>query len=185
MIVLLDGTFAVGKSTIASRIKEKLQDKIEYLDSDLHWNGFLKNLLDKATKFYLPPIEGLDPQSNRKFINQFAHLIEEREKATDRIIIVAMALTQKQCKEGILEYLMQHELSILHIILLANIETIRLHVANDSEQRQEKAISEYQDNISFFNHNYENATRIQVDNKTADETADEIIDLIKQKIDMI
>lgn len=36
MIVLLDGTFAVGKSTIASRIKEKLQDKIEYLDSDLH-----------------------------------------------------------------------------------------------------------------------------------------------------
>ena len=51
MIVWLDGTFGVGKSTVASKIVEKLSDRqVKYLDSDFYWSEFLKKLFAKTTK---------------------------------------------------------------------------------------------------------------------------------------
>ena len=114
MIVWLDGTFGVGKSTVASKIVEKLSDRqVKYLDSDFYWSEFLKKLFAKTTKFYFPKIEGLDPQNNKQFINRFRYLIKEEAKDTDKLIIIAMALTQKECKEGLLDCLTQQGMHVL------------------------------------------------------------------------
>lgn len=182
MIVWLDGTFGVGKSTVASKIVEKLSDRqVKYLDSDFYWSEFLKKLFAKTTKFYFPKIEGLDPQNNKQFINRFKYLIKEEAKDTDKLIIIAMALTQKECKEGLLDCLIQQGMHVLHIILLADIKTIQLHVAHDSDARKRKALEDFASNISFFQNNFEKALRFQVDNKTADEIADNIIEMINTR----
>lgn len=186
MIVLLDGTFGVGKSTVANRIVEKLSDKnVQHFDSDFYWREFVEELFAKATKFYFPKMEGLDPQNNKEFIDRFRRLlIEEALKDTNKIIIVTMALTQKKCKEGVLDYLLQQGIQVLHIILLADIETIQSHVAHDSDERKKKALEDFSNNISFFNNNFEKALRFQVNNKPVDEIADDIIDtVIKKKLE--
>ena len=97
MIIWLNGTYGVGKSSVARKIKEMLKIKSEIIESDLCFQIFCKERLTKVGG-------GCYPQNNIFFINDLRKIIEEKEKDND-IVIVPMTVAMKESKEGLIDYL--------------------------------------------------------------------------------
>lgn len=181
MIIWIDGTLGVGKTTVALNIKERNSDnEIEYLDSDFYFREMLKEMMEYAEKNHcMPAMRGLFPQTNKDFFVYFRKIIEEKSE-TSNILLVSMALIEKQCKEEIFDYLINKNRCILHIILTANKETIKKRIECDNKERDKKnALEILDESVSFLDRNFVDALRIDTDNKNVCDIADEIIKIIK------
>lgn len=173
MIIWLDGTYGIGKSTVAEKIKQLLDDEnIEILESD---NIYMK-MIQKNPLTALGT--GTLPQNNIHFINLFKELIEEKSSKKNKIFIVDMSITQKECKVELFEYLKNKNIEILHIILTASKETLFTRIEN-STNRDSISLLYMDENIKFLNDNFKTDIRVNTDNKTIDEIANEIILYIK------
>ncbi|RKI71802.1 hypothetical protein D7V91_00295 [bacterium 1xD42-67] len=165
MIIWLDGTHGVGKTSVAEAIKERCPQS-ESLDSDVYWNDFLeKNCLIGG---------GCFPQNNKPFIERFKHLIEEKMQSGCAFLIVQMALTEKECKERLFDCLKEAYENTFHIILTAEIETLISRIKSDSDRDQQFALSRLKWNTKFLGQHYSDAARIVTDNKSISDIVDEI-----------
>ena len=99
---------------------------------------------------------------------------------TVKLVFVDMALTTYECREVLLKSVQDRGINIKHIILTADEETVRTRVENDSKEDRDKitTIRELPESMKFLNDNYVDATRINTDNKSIEEVADEIIKLL-------
>lgn len=181
MIIWIDGTLGIGKTTVALKIKERVPDnEVEYLDSDFYFGEMLRVMVANAEKNHcFPAICGLSPQTNKDFSAYFRKIIEEKAKGTKNLII-SMALIEMQCKEEIFDYLANRHKNILHIILTASKDTIRNRIEFDDNKRDKKtALETLEENISFLDRNFPDTLRVDTDNKSICDVADEIIKIVK------
>ncbi len=181
MIIWIDGTFGIGKTTVALKIKERVPDsEIEYLDADFYFGEMLNAMVEFAEKNHcFPAIRGVFPQTNKDFAVYFRKIIEEKAKRIKNLII-SMAITETQCKEEIFGYLANRHKNISHIILTASKDNIKNRIESDDNKRDKKtALDKLEENISFLDKNFPNTLRIDTDNKSICDIADEIIKIVK------
>lgn len=173
MIIWLDGVMGVGKTTLSEKIKEKLDD-VEVLDSDYYYNkGNIEGLRYFGGNCF--------PQDNERFIQDFRELIEAKvNKNCNKIFIITMALTEMECKKGILEYLEKKDVNILHIVLTASKETIINRIIK-REKNKGQALEKLDGGIKFLRDNYCDAIWVDTENDNADEVANKILKLINKK----
>ncbi|MCM1499355.1 MAG: AAA family ATPase [Clostridium sp.] len=180
MIIWIDGTYGVGKTTVAMRLKEKfLDDNIELLESDYYSNEVLKYLVEEAeaNNSFLQ-IKGTLPQNNIDFIKAFREMIEEKFQKENVNFIVDMALTMKECKEELFDYLKNNGVNMVYIILTADEDTIRKRIRDDGNRMKEIALEWLVQNIVFLDKNFPDAIRIKTDNRSVDDVVAEIMDVI-------
>ena len=119
MIIWVDGTYGVGKTTIATMLKEKMGDEVELLLSDYYYNATIKKIMAEAeVNHRFPCIGGTLPQNNMRFLREFKELIEE--KSAEKTLIIDMALTMAECKVNLYDSLEKEGQSIKHFILTAD-----------------------------------------------------------------
>lgn len=164
MLIWLDGVYGVGKTSVAEKVLEKLsEDTITILDADLYWQeGFC---LSRFTA----------PQCDIEFIPFFYRIIKEQLEHKNKSIIVVMALTERECKEGLLEKLQDEGIEVTHIILTANSETIISRIEQGDADSKAFRMMKLKWNLSFLEQNYKDAVRIDTNDKSADMVADEIV----------
>lgn len=174
MIIWLDGTYGVGKSTIAQEI-EKLLDSndVEILSSDKVYN----EMTNKNP--FLALGTGSLPQNNINFIKLFKQKIEEQINTEKEILIVDMSLTQEECKKNLFDYFINKNIKILHVILTANKETLQARIEKNPNRDYTTALLFMDENIEFLNSNFKADIRINTENKTVNEVAKEIISYIR------
>lgn len=182
MIIWVDGTYGVGKTAVAKKLKEKLGSKAELLESDFYSNETLKKIIEEAEASHtMPHIGGTSPQNNIRFLREFKELIEEKSKDTSKRWIVDMALTRMECKENLFDCLQRDRTDMVHLILTADEETIKERIKKDENRMKELALDYLEHNISFLKDNYPDAVRIKTDNRDIDDIVDEAIAIIKSK----
>lgn len=183
MIIWIDGAYGVGKTAVAMRIKELLSDsEAELLESDYYSNESLRRLVEEAkASNSFPHIGGVLPQNNMRFIIEFRELIVEKSQDTDKKLIIDMALTMVECKENLIDYLESEGKDIVHVILTADEETIKLRIKNDENRMKETALEWLTQNISFLDRNFPDAIRIKTDNRDVDDIANEIMGKIESR----
>lgn len=168
MIIWLDGTYGIGKTTVAEQLKKVLQNKnIKFLNSDYLYTEIIKR--DSLSG------GGAVPQNNINFLRVIRNEIQEELVSTDGILIIDMALTQKESKELLFDYLKNEGIAIKHFILTASINTIKKRIENSENRDKVLAYSYLEQNIHFLNSNYDDAIRIDTENKNSNEIAKEII----------
>lgn len=165
IIIWLDGTYGVGKSTVAEAIKENCP-QIEILDSDDYW---LKKIPFTGGGFF--------PQINKGFSIRFKNVIEDRIVSGCKQLLVNMALTDDVCKKWLFDPLQESYKNMFHIILMASDDVLKSRIMNDTDSNRDVhlAMRELESNIDFLANNYSDAVRICTDNKSVSDTADEIL----------
>lgn len=172
MIIWIDGVNGVGKSSVAASLEEKLNDKnAEYIESDLYWLDTLK------TNFYMF-IFGTEPSSNKFFLKKLKTTIEEKMDIDGKLPIVSFSLVNTLCESELINYFIEKDCPMIHIILEASKATIFGRIENDpirneEAQRQQKHKVETQ--IEYLNKNYPDAIRINTENKSIEDVVDEIV----------
>lgn len=179
MIIWINGTYGIGKTAVAQRLKEIFVDKsIEILESDIYYQEMIKEMVEEAQKTNsFPFFGGTLPQNNSALIGKFREAIQEK-LTEDKVIIVDMALTREECKKGLYEYFKNENAKMLHIILIASEEIIKSRIRRDDSRDKQCALENLEYNISFLKQNYPDAIRINTDNKSIDDVAYEIAHLI-------
>lgn len=179
MIIWIDGVNGIGKSHIAAELAERLVDKnAEYVESDLYWMDFLGN-----EKNYLMCIlghQGFTSNSNKYFLGTLRKTIEEKHDS-GKLPIVSMSLVNKLCESELLDYFEKKDIPMLHIILKAKAETIISRIENDpirNQSAQQEQKYNVTGQITYLESEYPNAVRINTDDKTLDEIANEIVALL-------
>lgn len=175
MIIWIDGTYGIGKTTIILKMKEILKEtNLEILDSDSSFLEMIKSDDRLASG-------GVMPQNNINFIKKFKKEIEDALIDTKRIIIVDMTLTQTECKEKLFDHLMEDN-NILHFILTASKEFIKLRILNDDKREDKDFALEHLDEILLFlEKNFKDAIWIDVENENNEDIAKIIIKYINMQ----
>ena len=79
MIIWLNGTYGVGKTTVARKIEELLDTETEILESDYYYQEMVKENM-------LLAFGGTLPQNNKNFLMRFKKVIEEKLENTNKQI---------------------------------------------------------------------------------------------------
>lgn len=180
MIIWVDGTYGVGKTTIATMLKEKMGDEVELLLSDYYCNATIKKIVAEAEANHrFPCIGGTLPQNNIRFLREFKELIEE--KSAEKTLIIDMALTMTECKVNLYDSLDKEGQSIKHFILTADEKTIKSRIANDTDRMKDLSLDWLKDNLSFLDKNFPTAIRIKTDYRNKDDIVEEMLKEIATK----
>ena len=171
MIIWLDGTYGVGKTSIALQLEKVLHsEKVKLLISDSAYKEFtIRNPFAGG---------GAIPQNNKNFIIEFRNEIEKQLISKDSIIIVDMSLTQTEAKELLLDYFVNKGINIKHFILNASITTLKKRIEESENRDRELAYFYLKQNIDFLSKNYNKAIWINTDGKDIKEITEEIIKYI-------
>jgi len=170
MIVWIDGTFGVGKTSVAEALKEKfpLQDVI-HLDADRSYQA--------GNRKYFGG--GFFAQNNERFLSDFKSQIEESEKE-NKIVIVTMALTMDECRDYLFRQLQSTTSKLIHVILFASKQTVLFRIENDVPTRdKDYAKRNMKKNTEYLSKNFSEAIRLDTDGKSINEVADAILEIVK------
>lgn len=173
MIVWIDGTFGVGKSTVAEELARLLSlSNIVILDSDEYYLSGLKNFQYMGG--------GTSPQNNMNFLSDFKIVIETEASKPDTTVIVVMALSMDECREHLFLPLAMKYHDLIHVILTADKNTILSRIHTDCQRDQSWATQHLDRNLVYLKKNYPQAERIDTDKLTPTEVANSIIRLIRE-----
>lgn len=168
MVIWIDGTYGIGKSTVALKIKENLsnanKDFIILESDEVYLNMIQENPI--------LAFGGSLPQNNDNFISRFKKAIIENK---NKNLIVVMALTQNKCKEDLFECLVNSKINIMHFILTAKEETIKFRINTDEKRERRVALEFLEFNQKFLIDNFKDAKYINTENKSVEEVAREIL----------
>lgn len=183
MIVLLDGTFGVGKTSVINEIEKQYVGKIklEVLESDCYFQQYvLERVKEAEERNMFPAIGGVLPQNNIVFLEKYRDII--LDKSNDAIVINDMALIMSECKERIHDFLQTEDM--IHIILEADKNTIKKRIEIDQNSQRDKSLatSRLDEFVDFLSKNYKNAIRISTENKDTKDIAREILNIIDNNI---
>lgn len=181
MIIWIDGTYGVGKTSVAKKVMEYFSDnEVELLESDFYSNESWRFLAEEAkANNSIPHICGILPQNNIRFIQEFRELIDRKSMDIGKKLIVDMVVTKKECKEELFDRLISGGRNIVHIILTADEETIKSRIKNDETRMKEIALDNLKDNLYFLDENFPEALWIKTDKRNINEIAKEVIEVIK------
>lgn len=167
MIVWIDGTHGVGKTTVAKALIERLKNRrVGHIDSD--------GLDSSVYEAMMLHGGGCLPQNNFTFLCTLRNEIEKKISEGCDFLVVEMALTQKECIEYLLEPLRARH-QIIHIILTASMETVKERIRNDPDRDQKFAQDYLGGNIAFLTQNYPEAIYIDTERKSIPAVCDAIL----------
>ena len=180
MIVWIDGTYGVGKTSIAYKV-ENVFSGAEVLESDVYWTEIFKKIIDETPKGCIPNFGGCLPQNNLRFIEEFKAIIEQKEKTERKIVVIDMTLATNCCRDRLISYFRDKNINMLHFIIEADENEIRERINND-DKRSDKtlALGELKQNLLFYGNNYIDAIRINTIDKTINDAVDEIVQIISR-----
>lgn len=169
MIIWLDGTYGVGKTSVAHKIIRNNKE-IELIESDECFLKFAKLNLCGIL------FGGTLPQNNLSFLKFMKETIEEK---IIKDVLVVMALTTKEAEETLYGYFKEKEVDQIHIILEANKSIILDRINYDNESRDKQfAISHLDDNLNYLANHYVNAIRIDTSGMCIEEVAGKIENIL-------
>lgn len=172
MIIWINGANGVGKSHVAAKLAEHLEDRnAEYVELDLYQMEFIR-------KDFLKAFSGFNPYCNKYFLSIFRNELEKKIQNLGKIPIVSMSLVDKLCEKELFDYFEEKDFSMIHIILEAKKETIISRIENDPVRNEEEQ-SEQKNNVNwqiqYLEREYPNAVRINTEDKSLSEIVDEIM----------
>lgn len=169
MLIWIDGTFGVGKTTIAELLCERLSSvyKAEVIESDYYFE-------EMAKQSPILAFGGITPQDNPNFISFFRGVLDNKRFCDNMIIIVPMALTCPASKEGLYDYYKENESLFLHFVLSADEETIRSRIINDDSRDKQMALTFLSSNIEFLNESYPSAEFIDTTKRCKNDIVEHI-----------
>lgn len=176
MIIWIDRVRGVGKTKVCEELMNaKINDNFELLNSDQYYIKMIKRnaLLALNT--------GAFPQNNKNFIIEFRNVIKSKIKNEKKNVIIDMALTEKECKDGLIDSLRKEGINILHIILTATKENLIERIRNDSNRDKKDALNLLENNLEFLETEFSQDEWIETDNKCISDIVKEIIIIEKRK----
>lgn len=177
MIIWINGTYGVGKTAVANKIKELLKyTDVTIIDTDEICEQHNEEIFLRLILFG----NGPEPQTNTTTINLLKQTLQPY-LYSDSICIVPMTITKT---EGVLllNDICNNANSFHHVILVATEETIRKRILND-QTRLDKglALSELSANIAFLEKHFLDIKRIDTTDMCNDDIAQQIIDIVIHK----
>ncbi len=170
MIIWINGTYGVGKTTVANEIAKIYTGRSKVLDPDNLWLSSLKK--DPMIAFG----DGTYPQSNKNFITILSDKIHTITSNYDGLIIIPMAITEKTSYDT---FINTNQADIKHFILEANTDILNKRICNNIGRDINLATSSMEKNIAFLN-SITNAIHIETSNLLPDEVANYIIGIISK-----
>lgn len=164
MIILINGTYGVGKSTVADNVNKIYKGISKVLEPDKLWHEVLKK--DRNIAF-----GGTYPQNNKKFLKILESRLKEEIKKYEGLIIIPMTITEDFSYNLLVK---PNKDIIKQFILLADEEIIKQRIYKDNERDYSLAINSIDRNNNFLN-NISNATFIDTSNMNANEIAEYIV----------
>lgn len=172
MIIWINGTFGVGKSTVAQALKKIMNDSFELIDSDEEYIKMIRK--DENLAF-----GGAFPQNNENFIKIFRKLIQDKIN-NKKNLIVDMAITEKKSKDELINYFKNKNDKFFHFVCTADDENIKNRIMSDKNRDKSNAIYYVNINKKFLDKNFKNAIWIDTNNKNPEDIASEIYTIIKK-----
>ena len=165
MIIWINGSFGVGKTSTAELLKNELDKSVIYDPEEI--GGFLSNMFNYEK----------DDFQDYELWRTLNSDILKYMCSIHEIIIVPMTITNRNYYDEIVNKLIADGIKVNHIILNASRENIikRLDSRKDST---EWAYNQVDRCIKAFEENKFNAKIIDTDNMTIEEVAKIIIDLV-------
>ena len=164
MIILINGTYGVGKTTVAKEVNKIYSGKSKIFDPDELWYETLKKNRNIA-------FGGTYPQNNKKFLKILESRLKEEYEKYEGMIIIPMAITE----DFIYNLLVKQNTDIIkQFVLLADEETIRQRVYEDSERDYSLAINNINRNNKYLK-DISNAIFVDTSNKNVSEIAEYIV----------
>lgn len=182
MIIWINGTYCVGKTDVSGRLKERLSsDDVELLELDNYSDSIMGKILKKPKESNNNSYSDIDGASlfDIQFYEEFRKIIEEKQH---KMLIIDTAITDKACKNIVFDYLSKKYDDLLHIILVADEDTIKLRIQNDHKRKRDSklfALTNLKSNLSFMEKNFKDAVWIKTDDRDIESIVDEIIELVK------
>lgn len=183
MIIWIDGTYGVGKTTVASELMERFSNsEAEFLQSDRYRQEMWDEMVAESKRTNcMPDFGGFCPQNNIKFLEKMKGIIKERASISAKYVIFDMAVTMIECKEKLFDPLLSDGNDIIHIILIADEEIIKSRIENDNNRDKVFALNNLKNNLIFLNSNFNDAIRIKTNNRSVGDIVDEIIGIINSQ----
>ena len=183
MIIWINGTYCVGKTDVSRRLKERLSAyDAELLELDNYSDSIMGKVLKnpKENNISYADIDGASSY-DIQYHEEFRAMIEEK---ANKMLIVDTAITDKTCKNIVFDYLSEKYDDLLHIILMADEETIKVRIQNDDKRKHDDkvfALANLRNNLSFMEENFKDAIWIKTDDRDVESIVDEIIELIMSR----
>lgn len=180
MIILLDGVFGIGKTSVITEIEKQYVGKIklEVLEADYYFQQYLHGKKEAKRKNTFLVSGGVLPQNNVEFLEIYKNII--LEKSYDSIVISDMALAMPECKSKIHDFYAMQTKNMIHIILEADKKVIQRRINEDENPQRDKklALNRLDEFDDFLCKNYKNAIRISTENRTVADIAGEVLKII-------
>lgn len=169
MLIWLDGTYGVGKSSVANELMEIMTEVI-IMNADTYYSKMMKEGLINI-------FGGTTPQNKKDFLLLFRSEIEQA-LLVNPIVVVDMALTQPESKALLYDYFDTDK--TIHIILTADTNCINQRIDNCKERDVLFAKSWKTNNEQFLANNYSDGLVIDTTYLSISETAKQIQQIICQ-----
>ena len=165
MIIWINGSFGVGKTTIAENLKERITNSIVY-DPEKVGTFLYKTLPEKKDDF----------QDYELWRTINYEMLKELDKQNE-VIIVPMTITNLQYYNEIIGKLQKDGIKVIHFILIAEKENIfsRLNARGNSTEWAYRQVDRC---VTAFQDDCFNGQKIDTNNKSVDEICNYIMKLI-------
>lgn len=185
MIVWIDGTYGIGKTTITRNLCKTLKESypwllVELVISDDYHEKYCADL-SEAQQLRILTSGGLGtPQEDIDFIREFRSVVLEKSSIPNSITIVDMALTHEICNTHLFNYLLQQGCSMQRFILEADEGELKRRILESDRPDEEKpvALAKLSDSIRLLSREFNNAKKLNTTGKSISEITQNIIDLL-------
>ena len=166
-IVWIDGTFGVGKTSVAKAITDKISNAFVLEFDELYMRYKAKSIFDVFGERY--------PEAKKYLIDALiSEMMEIIQQGQYDYLIIPIALINDYCKEKLVDGFSDY----FHIILNASYENLFKRINNQENRDVDLALTYRPTAIAYLENHYPDAYRIDTNNKNTDSIADEIIEII-------
>lgn len=168
MIIWINGTYGVGKTTVANKVNKICSSNSKVIEPDKLW---LSSLAENPMIVFG---DGAYPQVNKKFLDYLNSKINKIISNYEGLLIIPMTLTERLSYNKLIE---PNKDNIKQFILQANEDVLYKRIYSDNGRDTSLATTTMHTNIDFLN-KISDAIHIDTSNMTSDEVANCIISKI-------
>lgn len=162
MILWLNGTYGVGKTSVAYALTKLYSGNSKVIDPDILWLNTIKK--DNSIIFG----DGAYPQNNIKFLNTLNKVIKENIDNYTGLLIIPMSITEDLSYNKVIK---NHKNNIIHIVLLADEDIVKKRITKDKNRDQSFSIISLKENNNFLKNRTSDTIYVDTSNMSIKEVA--------------
>ena len=167
-VLIINGTYGIGKTTTSKLLKDYYKNTIEVLDPDHYYNELVKTNL-----FFLI---GWSMQKSHLYLKFFRSKVDAVIK--EKSVVIPITISTDICKKELYDYLSERT-ELIHIILDASDDVIIDRINKDKGRAKEFSKESIVQNKEFLICNFPDAIWIDTSTKDKEKVAEEIIALLR------